>query len=192
MELDEAIRGRRSVRLFRPDPVPRGIVEKVLEMALWAPSGWGRQEYFFVAVQGEARMRLQQLFSGALDEARPVLEQAYPANPDYVAELLQFFDTYGGAPILVLAYAGTLPDGQDDILSTTVALQNFFLAAHSFGLGSTWTDVMRVREKEINHIVGVAEDARLVCISPLGYPKTIPSPHERRPGRVTWIGFPAR
>jgi nitroreductase len=162
-------------------------VEKVLELALWAPSGWGKQEWSFVVVQGKARDDLQRVFSAALDEVRPILERIYPTQPEYVAELLQFFDTYGGAPILILAYAGKLPDGQDDILSTAVAMQNLFLAAHSVGLGSTWTDVMRVREREINQLVGVADDDRLVCVAPLGYPAVVPEPHKRRSGRVKWI-----
>lgn len=187
MNLNDAIQGRRSVRRYLPDPVPRNIVEEILELALWAPSGWGKQEYSFIVVQGETRKNLQRVFSSALGEVQHILAQIYPANPEYAAELLQFFDTYGGAPILVLAYAGRLPDGEDDILSTAVALQNFFLAAYSFGLGSTWTDVMRVREREINRIVGVEDDARLVCISPLGYPEMTPPPQERRPGRVKWI-----
>ena len=43
MELSEVIKGRRSVRKFKPDPVNRSIIENVLELALWAPSAMNRQ-----------------------------------------------------------------------------------------------------------------------------------------------------
>jgi nitroreductase len=188
VELEMAIKGRRSVRKFKPTPVSKEVLERVLDLATWAPSGWNKQEWFFAVVQGEKREELQRLFSSALPEIRPILEHIYPDKPAYVEELLEFFDTYGGAPVLVLAYAGVLPDGSDDILSTTVALQNLFLSAHEAGLGTTWTSIMHVREREINEMLGI-EGRKLVCITPLGYPSGSPPPPPRREGRVIWVGF---
>lgn len=43
MDLYEAIKGRRSIRKFRPDPIPREVLERILEMATWAPSGMNLQ-----------------------------------------------------------------------------------------------------------------------------------------------------
>lgn len=188
MELEMAIKGRRSVRRFKPTPVPKEVLERVLTLATWAPSGWNKQEWFFVVVQGEKREALQRLFSSALPEIRPVLELVYPGQQKYVEEQLEFFNTYGGAPVLVLAYAGVLPDRADDVLSTTVALQNLFLAAYEAGLGTSWTDLMCVREREINEILGIG-DRKLVCITPLGYPSVFPEAPARREARVTWVGF---
>lgn len=186
--LDAIIRGRRSIRKYKRDTVPLQVLERVVESALWAPSGWGKQECSFVVVQGPVRERLQRIFCQALPEVRPILEQIYPTQPDYVESLMDFFSTYGEAPVLVLAYAGQLPDGTDDFLTTAVALQNLFLVAHESGLGSTWTDVMRLREDEINKVVDI-HGQRLVCIAPLGYPDETPIPTARREGRVRWIGF---
>jgi len=42
MELSETIKGRRSVRKFKPDAVNRNVIESVLELALWAPSAMNR------------------------------------------------------------------------------------------------------------------------------------------------------
>ncbi|HXZ36796.1 MAG TPA: nitroreductase family protein, partial [Thermodesulfobacteriota bacterium] len=55
MELAEAIKGRRSIRKFKAQPVPREKLEKILELAMWAPSGMNRQDWYFVVVQGPKR-----------------------------------------------------------------------------------------------------------------------------------------
>lgn len=58
MTVDDAIRQRRSVRAFRPDPVPRALVEEILEVARRAPSGTNVQPWHVHVVMGEARDRL--------------------------------------------------------------------------------------------------------------------------------------
>jgi nitroreductase len=61
----------------------------------------------------------------------------------------QFFSTYGGAPVFIMAYAGKGPSGQWDTHSTALALQNLLLAAHAEGLGAVWTDGILIKEAEI-------------------------------------------
>ena len=61
MELIDAIKGRRSVRKFKPDPVSKEVIEGLLELAQWAPSGMNRQEWFFLVVQGEKKEELKQV-----------------------------------------------------------------------------------------------------------------------------------
>lgn len=60
MQVDEALRARRSVRAFRPDPVPRALVEEILEVASRAPSGTNIQPWKVHVVAGEVRDRLEQ------------------------------------------------------------------------------------------------------------------------------------
>lgn len=188
MDLREAIRGRRSVRRFKPAPIPREVLEPVLELALWAPSAGGRQDAYFVVVQGEKREELQRIFRGSMDEIRRNCELEFPGRPEVVEELVTFFTTYGDAPALILAYAGKLADGRDDAMSVAVALQNLFLAAHEVGLGTIWTGLAQVNEEAINAAVGV-RGRKLVCITPIGYPEVVPAPSPRRGGAVQWLGF---
>lgn len=188
MELTEAIKGRRSVRRFKPDPVPRELIERILELAQWAPSGLNLQDWLFVVVKGEKRDELQRIFASAFREFRPVLEKVFEGRPKILEGMRQFFETYGGAPILILAYAGKLPNGQDDTHSTAVAVQNLLLAAHEAGLGATWTDGVLIKEAEINAAIGV-EGRKLVCVIPLGWPDETPKAPPRRSDRVKWIGF---
>ncbi len=49
-EVLENIKTRRSVRKFRPDPVPKDILDKIIEAGLYAPSGMNRQSQIIVAI----------------------------------------------------------------------------------------------------------------------------------------------
>jgi nitroreductase len=71
MELDQAVRGRRSIRAFLPDPVPRDKIRKVIELAQWAPSWGNTQPWEIVVADGEK--------AGFL--ARTFPEEAMKGNP---------------------------------------------------------------------------------------------------------------
>ena len=68
MELIEAIRGRRSIRKFKERPVPRELIEKIIEAGTWAPSAKNRQQWRFTVLTGEAKKGLTDAFRAALDE----------------------------------------------------------------------------------------------------------------------------
>lgn len=58
MELSEAIKRRRSIRVFLPDPVPREKIQKIMEIARWAPSWGNTQPWEIVVADGEKREQL--------------------------------------------------------------------------------------------------------------------------------------
>jgi nitroreductase len=188
MELSEAIQGRRSVRRFKPQPVPQKTLARLMEMALWAPSGMNRQEWYFVAVQGRKKEDLLKIFSSAFETIRPRLEKVFADKPKIVEGMKQFFQTYGGAPAFILAYAGKGPSGDWDTHSTALAVQNLLLTAYAEGLGAVWTDGILVKEAEINALMGI-EGKKLVAVVPVGYPDEVPRTPPRREGRVQWVGF---
>jgi nitroreductase len=188
MELAEAIKGRRSIRKFKPDPVPREILEGILELALWAPSGMNRQEWSFVVVRGEKIEEMKKVFADAFNDIKPRMEKVFAGKPKIIEATRTFFETYGGAPVFIFAYAGKGPGGGWDTNSTAVAVQNLLLAVHEAGLGATWTDGIMGKEKEINEALGIT-DKKLVCVLPIGYPDEVPKVPPRREGRVKWIGF---
>ena len=59
MDYDEVVLGRRSIRGYKPDPVPREVIEEVLELATRAPSSMNTQPWHFYAVSGEALDRIR-------------------------------------------------------------------------------------------------------------------------------------
>jgi nitroreductase len=188
MEVSETIRGRRSIRRFKNQSVPKEVLQKILDLALWAPSGMNRQEWYFLAVQGEKKNELLKIFGSAFEIFRPNLEKVFADKPKIVEGMKQFFQTYGGAPVLILAYAGKGPSGQWDTHSTACALQNLLLAAHAEGLGAVWTDGIVAKETEINALMKI-ENRKLVAAIPIGYPDEVPRTPPRREGRVEWVGF---
>lgn len=189
MELSEAIRSRRSIRRFKPDPVPLETLEKIIELAQWAPSAMNRQDWRFILVAGGKKEALLKITATAYESFRPVLEKNFPDNPRVLEASKKFFETYGGAPVIIAAYGGRFPTGKEDPYSISLAVQNLLLAAHDAGLGAVWADAaVFFKEKEINELLGM-EGRKLVCLVPVGYPAESPKAPPRKEGRVTWDGF---
>jgi len=187
MELSEAIKGRRSVRHFRPDPIPKDLIERILELAQWAPSAMNRQDWRFIVVEGEKKKALLKITATAFDHFRSILEKNFPDKPEVIEASKRFFETYGGAPIIILVYGGHFPTSKEDPHSVSLAVQNLLLAAHDAGLGAVWTDAaVFYKEKEINGLMGM-EGRKLVCLIPIGYPAETPRATPRHEGRVQWV-----
>ncbi len=83
MDAIDAILGRRSVRAFLPDPVPRETIERILDIAARAPSGTNMQPWRAHVVAGEARRRLS-------DRVRA----AHEAHGDEAAEYRYYPETF--------------------------------------------------------------------------------------------------
>jgi len=189
MELSEVIKGRRSVRRFKPEPIPRDVIENMLELAQWAPSAMNQQDWRFIVVAGVKKEALLKITATAFDHFKPVLEKNFPDKPKVLEASKRFFETYGNAPVIVLAYGGHFPTGKEDPHSVSLAVQNLLLAAHNAGLGAVWADAaVFYKEKEINELMGM-EGRKLVCLIPIGYPDETPKAPPRREGRIQWIDF---
>ena len=58
MDFDDVILGRRSIRGYKPDPVPRALIEEIIALAMRAPSSMNTQPWNFYVVTGEALDRI--------------------------------------------------------------------------------------------------------------------------------------
>ena len=155
---------RRSVRAYKPDPVPEALLEEVLRAGTYAPTGGGRQSPVLVAVTDRA----------ARDEISRL----------NAAVMGKDTDPYYGAPVLVLALAD--PASSTWVEDASCALENMMLAAHALGLGSVW--VHREREifdseagKALLRAWGLPETLRGVGSIALGYasgPAPAPAPRK--------------
>lgn len=155
---------RRSVRAYKPDPVPTALLEEVLRAGTYAPTGGGRQSPVLVAVTDRA----------ARDEISRL----------NAAVMGKDTDPYYGAPVLVLALAD--PASSTWVEDASCALENMMLAAHALGLGSVW--VHREREifdseagKALLRAWGLPETLRGVGSIALGYasgPAPAPAPRK--------------
>jgi nitroreductase len=162
MEVLEAIKGRRSVRSFRPDPIPEKDLRTILEAAVMAPSAGNCQPWEFVIVREEERKRR-------------LAEAAH--GQDFIAE----------APVVVVVCAnvprssaryGRRGEGLYCIQDTAAAVQNMLLTAHSLGYGTCW--IGSFEDEEVARVVEAPRGVRPVAVIPIGRPAEKP----RAPPRI--------
>jgi nitroreductase len=189
MELYEAIKGRRSIRRFKSDPVPREVLEKILRMALWAPSGMNLQNWYFLVVTGDRKERLVEIAGSSFGHVEPVLKEVFAEKPKVIEFTRKFFGKLGGAPVIIFAYySPTKERPETSIQTVAAAIQNLLLAVHAEGLGACWMTGPVHVEKQINGFLGIT-DKVLAAIIPVGYPDESPPAPKRKPGRVVFEGF---
>ena len=154
MNAMEAIRARRSVRKYRPDPVPEAHIKTMLEAAMMAPSACNTRPWEFVVVTNE--------------DARKKLAQVHP-----------FAKHAAHSPAVVVICA--LPETQGRVADgffpqdCGAAAQNILLQAAELGYGTCWCGVYP-KEKLID-AVREALDIRSLpfCLITLGLPDEAPA-----------------
>ena len=194
MELKDAIYGRRSVRKYLNKPVPRGLIQEILEGACMAPSGINRQPWYFMAITDQEML---ERYLGYMKETfvrfRPTLEKRFSRNPEVIEETGNFFTTLGGAPVVILVFLLNEELKESDNEMTLVqgigaAIQNLLLMAHDKELACCWTTAPVVSGlAEQIHADFAPEKGSLLAAVTLGYPDQAPKAPPRREGRFDII-----
>ena len=208
MKLDDALAGRRSVRRFRPDPVPRALIEGVLDRAVMAPSASNKQPWRFIVVERADTIRRM---ADAVRAQRELITAAIPEDSRAaVAAYGEYFTRFEAAPVVIvpihrsltilstLVGAGLDREGTDAILrmerdsgliGASLALENMLLAAHAAGLGASGMTGPLIARTALRRILEVPPSWDIVALVPMGYPDEAPAAPERKPSaRVTrWI-----
>jgi nitroreductase len=190
MDIYEAIYNRRSHRFYKPDLPPREVLEKVIDAALWAPSGMNLQDWDITLMTGKVRDDFVELVSGAIKFLLPILKSNQV--PEKGQELvMKFFKNLGGAPIVIAVTIGKRPEDPTNLAnieSGAALFQNLLLAAHTEGLGTCWMTGAHFLEMEILQFLGKT-DRQLLAITPLGYTAKEPPAPPRKDREVRWLGF---
>ncbi len=189
MDLYEAIKNRRSHRLYTSDPVPREVLERIVEAALWAPSGTNQQPWDLTILTGQPRDEFVALASASFTALEPRLRQLF--DETRVGFVKQFFQNLGGAPVViaVTVWRDDDPFAQEAHIQSGAALmQNLLLAAEAEGLGTCWMTAIKSREKELLAYLGLP-DRHLLAITPVGYSAKTPPVVPRKDRPVRWLGF---
>ena len=186
--LFEAIYTQRAIRSFKPDPVSRELVERVVEAATKAPSAGNRQPWAFVIVDDpEKKTKLAELVRARFaTEYQMVLSRQKPGDPPPMASFKRLVDNYEHVPVWVVVCAA-LPPGADASNTAAVsasvfpAIQNLLLAARGLGLGAALTGPHSDLEK-VRQLLGMPENVVPLANIPIGYPdKQRYGPTTRRP-----------
>lgn len=190
MPLGEAIFTQRSIRRFRPDPIPMEDLRLVIESAVRAPNGGNRQIARFLVVTD--RDRIQKF--GALyreawwakrkDEKGWTKPEDIPPDEKTYRSASVLAEEMKDVPCVVLAYG--MPPGWAN--SVIPAVQNMMLAARALGIGSIPTTLHPSVMDRVHALFGIPKDAVFHFCIPLGYPQGNFGPTTRKPtAEVTYL-----
>ena len=170
MDVLEAIKGRRSIRKYKADPISDEVFDTVLEAVRWAPS-WANTQCWEVIVIREPEIK------------EKVAEALPPGNPA--------LSSLRDAPVLLIFCAirnlsgfkrgeATTDKGDWFMFDIGLAMENLCLAAHSLGLGTVI--IGSFDAKKVEALLGVPENISVVSMTPLGYPQQeVSAPKRKEP-----------
>lgn len=170
-EVLKAMKERRSYRKFKPDMVPREIIDQIIEAGLYAASGRNGQDAIIVAVTDkEARDHLSAVNAAVMGAAT---------------------DPFYGAPVVLIVLADK--NWSTHVYDGSLVMGNLMLAAHVLGIGSCW--IHRAKEefeteeyKQLLKDLGVQGEYEGIGHCILGYPDCeTPKAAERKENRVFYI-----
>jgi nitroreductase len=183
MDVIECIYNRRSIRKFKPEPVPAEIINKLLETATLAPSSSNSQPWSFVVIQD---IDLLKNFS---DRSKSIyLEKMKDNTSDpygYKARLSKpDFNIFYNAGTLIVIYANS--KSKLALGDCCLAAQNLMIAANSLGLGSCWIGFAEplLDSTDFKVELGIPQTAYAVAPIILGYPAITPSSYSRKPPEI--------
>ena len=160
MELEEAIRGRRTHKVYGEQPVDRAILDELLELARWAPNHHLTNPWRFRVLGPESLAKLKSA-----------------AGPDAAAKLDR-------APTLVCAsvkLTGDAVQDEEDVCAAACAVFIVLLAAHDRGLVGYWRTPGVLRTPDGAAAVGMEGDELFIGLIHLGHARQDKSPPDRLP-----------
>ena len=195
MELMEAIKARRAIRKFKPDPVPRDLLAQVMEAARLAPSGVNSQPWKFKVVTGPAeRERVFRATSNQFHVGQaPVIIVVCADTMSYSKGLkTRFKELLDNG---VISQADLAKAGIKDLLTedeeaelakyaqnasfnTAIATEHMALMAASLGLGTCWVHLFD--KDKVSKLFNLPSWIIPVTLLPLGYPDENPEPRPRK------------
>ena len=163
LDVFDAIRNRRSIRVYGRDPVADECVSKLIDAARMAPSAGNIQPREFIVVRKSYSKN--RLSAAALNQ-KSILE-----SDVVIVVCANEIRSHSGY--------GTRGTNLYCIQDTAAAIQNLLLAAHALGLGACWVGAFQ--EEKVKDVVRAPKGMRPVAMIPVGYPAEKPETGFRRP-----------
>ncbi|MAG08669.1 nitroreductase [Candidatus Woesearchaeota archaeon] len=156
MDILSLIKSRRSVRRFSQKEIPKHIIEKIIEAAIWAPSACDNQGWRFIIIDDD-KVKHEIVNKGAASFIR---------------------DAPLGILVLYNNQTGNI-EYKDHIQSAAASIQNILLAAHSFNLGGCWICHLPTKA-EMRRILKIPHHYDPMAYIALGYYDAEPKPRPRK------------
>lgn len=170
----QAIKERRTVRLFKPDSVSVDLLVELLDVAVWAPNHNLREPWRFIVYAGEGR----RVFADAVIDTFTAEERAKYEEKRR--------DEYSTAPLHVIVAMKEDPrqkQWEEDFSAVCCLIQNFQLAAWEQGIGMVWKSNPYMYNPKFRAAAGVGPGEKIVAVLHVGYPRIVPQATPRTPAR---------
>jgi nitroreductase len=198
MDVIEAVKKRKSIRGYKPDPVPKEVLEQILELASHAPSAMNTQPWEFTVLTGEVldnvrRSNVDLLSSGVLPNPEHVVtswpkESIYRQRQVHLAkQLFQLMDIpredkekrakwlergfrYFDAPAAIILSTDRCLSESGPLLDIGAVMQTICLTALHFGLGTCIEDQGTMYPQVLRKYAHIPESKRIIAAIAIGYP----------------------
>ncbi|HEY0127789.1 MAG TPA: nitroreductase [Rubrobacteraceae bacterium] len=188
MEVTQAIQSRRSVGRVKQDPVPRELVEKILESAVHAPNHKITEPWRFHVFTGKGRGELAR----ARAELARVLAETEGEEEELAAgRISRERKKAFRAPVVIAVISR---GGRDEVetlenyAACAAAVQNMQLTAHALGLATIWRTGLQAYHPYMREFFGLEAGDKIVAYLYLGYPDMEERPRRREPAssKTVW------
>lgn len=172
MDLDEAIRDRRSVRSYMDKSVSEELVREVIEAGTFAPSAKNGQQWRFTVLTGEAKRGLTDVFRRELELVSNRIGRENMGSSFGSCRIME------EAPVVIMVWNAGEMGWETEAHSVAAAIQNMLLKAYALGLGTVWIgDIYYTLDALEQHL---AKPWKLMAAVALGWPARIPEPRPRK------------
>jgi len=189
-DLHNFLRTRRSIRRFKPDPVPDSVIQNILTTATFAPSAHNRQPWRFCVVTNPSVK--QKLADAMSAEFAHDLESDGLPHEDIQKRITRSRERILSAPLVILlsldmSEMDAYPDIKRSRAEFRMAMQSvagaglqLLLAAHAEGLGGVWVCSPLFVQETIQQVLDLPKVWEPQAMFFVGYPEAIPEVRERK------------
>jgi len=202
--LERLIRGRRSIRQWKRDEVPNHLLKKAVELATWAPNGGNYQGWRFIIVKRKETIeKMADAVQSVADRIASWPEavswqedvKRYQKNASFFRDApacIGVFSSEYQSPMdrVLVARESFDPEAREilgfrrsaptTIQSAAAAVTTMLLVFHGMGLGAVWLVSPIQAKKEIEAILKIPSNMKLICLVAVGYPGESPQ-RDRKP-----------
>ena len=187
MDTHDAIARRTSTRIFKPEPVPRYQIERLIAAAVRAPNHKLTEPWRFAVLTGASLQRYAEI-----RRAHRATRFADPNDPQAVKAIEKTFREHLETPAFVVVMCAVAEDPvrrEEDYGATMMAIENLMIAAAADGLGTYLRTGGILERPDVKALARVGENYRIVGIVSLGHPARDEEPKRRTSAAelTTWL-----
>ena len=185
MSFQDFLRSRRSVRRFKPDPIPDSVIERILTTATYAPSAHNLQPWRFVDIKNpDIKPRLAKALT---DKMRLDMQAEGAAESEIDKRVSNSIRRINEAPVIIMLCRDTTnvrintpEETVMNIQSTALAGLQLMLAVHAEGLGGNWICWPLYATRETQSVLNLPETWEPQAMIIIGSSPETPSMRERK------------